>query len=43
MEARKAFQKLIFVSALVFGDQQAAYLLPWKRVFNLTDAQVQRA
>ncbi len=25
---------------LVFGDQKAAYLLPWRRLFNITDAQV---
>lgn len=39
-EARKAFQKLIYVSNLVFGDRQAAFLLPWARVFGLNDAQV---
>jgi hypothetical protein len=38
--ARRAFQKLIYVSGLVFGDRQAAFLLPWARVFGLTDAQV---
>lgn len=41
-EARKAFQKLIYVSNLVFGDRQAAFLLPWARVFGLNDAQVRR-
>eukprot|EP00951_Prasinocladus_malaysianus_P042434 scaffold514730_cov45-Prasinocladus_malaysianus.AAC.1 len=39
-EERRAFQKLIYVSALVFGDQKAAFLLPWKRLFNITDAQI---
>jgi hypothetical protein len=39
-EQRKAFQRLIYLSYLVFGDQKAAFLLPWRRVFNLTDAQV---
>lgn len=39
-QARKTFQKLIYVSNLVFGDRQAAFLLPWTRVFGLTDAQV---
>jgi Chloroplast envelope transporter len=39
-EQRKAFQRLVYVSALVFGDQKAAFLLPWRRVFNLTDAQL---
>jgi hypothetical protein len=24
----------------VFGDQKSAFLLPWRRVFNLTDAQL---
>lgn len=38
--AQKAFQRLIYVSYLVFGDQKAAFLLPWRRVFNLTDAQL---
>jgi hypothetical protein len=28
------------LSQLVFGDQKAAYLLPWRRLFNITDAQV---
>lgn len=39
-QARKTFQKLIYVSNLVFGDRQAAFLLPWGRVFGLNDAQV---
>jgi hypothetical protein len=39
-EQRKAFQRLVYVSQLVFGDQKAAFLLPWRRVFNLTDAQL---
>ena len=42
-EARKTFQKLIYVSNLVFGERKAAFLLPWTRVFGLTDAQVQVA
>lgn len=36
----QTFQKLIFVSNLVFGDQKAAFLLPWRRTFNLTDSQL---
>lgn len=28
------------MSNLVFGDRQAAFLLPWGRVFGLNDAQV---
>lgn len=39
MEQRRAFQKLIYVSTLVFGES-SAFLLPWKRVFKVTDAQV---
>eukprot|EP00878_Enallax_costatus_P008337 GHUV01008715.1.p1 GENE.GHUV01008715.1~~GHUV01008715.1.p1 ORF type:complete len:884 (+),score=360.27 GHUV01008715.1:261-2912(+) len=39
-EQRKAFQRLVYVSYIVFGDQKAAFLLPWRRVFNLTDAQL---
>lgn len=30
----------MYVSYIVFGDQKAAFLLPWRRVFNLTDAQL---
>ena len=36
----QTFQKLIFISDLVFGDQKAAFLLPWRRTFNLTDSQL---
>jgi hypothetical protein len=36
---RRAFQKLVFVSQLVFGDQ-AKFLLPWKRAFDVNDSQV---
>jgi len=36
----QTFQKLIFVSNLVFGDQKAAFLLPWRRTFKLTDSQL---
>jgi hypothetical protein len=35
----QAFQKLVYVSSLVFGDA-SKFLLPWKRVFKVTDAQV---
>ncbi|KAL0389113.1 UNVERIFIED_CONTAM: protein, chloroplastic [Sesamum calycinum] len=38
----EAFQKLIYVSNLVFGDA-SGFLLPWKRVFKVTDAQVEVA
>ncbi|KAL6967787.1 hypothetical protein U1Q18_033596 [Sarracenia purpurea var. burkii] len=42
IEQRRAFQKLIYVSTLVFGDA-STFLLPWKRVFKVTDAQVEVA
>lgn len=40
---QQAFQRLIYVSQVVFGDQKAAFLLPWRRTFNLNDAQVRQA
>ncbi|KAF5744458.1 hypothetical protein HS088_TW07G00029 [Tripterygium wilfordii] len=42
MEQRRAFQKLIYVSTLVFGEA-SSFLLPWKRVFKVTDSQVEIA
>jgi hypothetical protein len=39
-EQRKAFQRLIYLSYIVFGDQKAAFLLPWRRVFNLNESQL---
>lgn len=42
LEQRRAFQRLIYVSTLVFGDA-STFLLPWKRVFKVTDAQVEIA
>ncbi|CAN6323635.1 unnamed protein product [Urochloa humidicola] len=39
MEQRRAFQKLIYVSNLVFGDQ-SVFLLPWKRLFGVTESQI---
>ncbi|PIA59620.1 hypothetical protein AQUCO_00400483v1 [Aquilegia coerulea] len=41
-EQRRAFQKLIYVSTLVFG-KASTFLLPWKRVFKITDSQVEVA
>ncbi|KAF2617850.1 hypothetical protein F2Q68_00038418 [Brassica cretica] len=41
-EQRRAFMRLVYVSALVFGDA-ASFLLPWKRVLKVTDAQVEIA
>ncbi|ERN08576.1 protein TIC110, chloroplastic [Amborella trichopoda] len=42
IEQRRAFQKLVYVSTLVFGEA-STFLLPWKRVFKITDAQVEVA
>ncbi|GAU27288.1 hypothetical protein TSUD_125690 [Trifolium subterraneum] len=42
IEQRRAFQKLIFVSYLVFGEA-SSFLLPWKRIFQFTDSQVEVA
>ncbi|OIW02601.1 hypothetical protein TanjilG_24052 [Lupinus angustifolius] len=42
IEQRRAFQKLIYVSNLVFGEA-SSFLLPWKRVFKVTDSQVEVA
>jgi hypothetical protein len=39
MEQRRAFQKLIYVSNIVFGEA-STFLLPWKRIFKVTDSQV---
>lgn len=39
IEERKTFQKLVYVSDLVFGPK-AKFLLPWKRIFKVSDAQV---
>eukprot|EP00213_Chloropicon_mariensis_P007055 CAMPEP_0197476304 /NCGR_PEP_ID=MMETSP1309-20131121/7614_1 /TAXON_ID=464262 /ORGANISM="Genus nov. species nov., Strain RCC998" /LENGTH=1060 /DNA_ID=CAMNT_0043016527 /DNA_START=245 /DNA_END=3427 /DNA_ORIENTATION=+ len=43
LQELRAFQKLVFVSEQVFGEKKAKFLLPWKRVFNLTDAQLNLA
>lgn len=42
VEQRRAFMKLIYVSTLVFGEA-SSFLLPWKRVFKVSDAQVEIA
>ncbi|KAL3722241.1 hypothetical protein ACJRO7_034590 [Eucalyptus globulus] len=42
VEQRRAFQKLIYVSTLVFGEA-SSFLLPWKRIFKVTDAQIEVA
>eukprot|EP00877_Chromochloris_zofingiensis_P006644 jgi/Chrzof1/2232/Cz11g07180.t1_TIC110[v5.2] len=39
-EQRKAFQRLIYLTYIVFGDQKAGFLMPLRRVFNLNDSQV---
>ena len=36
----QAFQRLIYVSQVVFGDQKAAFLLPWRKHFPITEAQI---
>ncbi|GLJ44162.1 hypothetical protein SUGI_0921430 [Cryptomeria japonica] len=41
-EERRAFQKLVYISNIIFGDA-SKFLLPWKRVFNITDAQIEVA
>eukprot|EP00252_Welwitschia_mirabilis_P003221 TRINITY_DN13309_c0_g1_i1.p1 TRINITY_DN13309_c0_g1~~TRINITY_DN13309_c0_g1_i1.p1 ORF type:complete len:982 (-),score=224.75 TRINITY_DN13309_c0_g1_i1:486-3431(-) len=41
-EELRAFQKFIYVSNLVFGDA-STFLLPWKRVFKVTESQVEVA
>uniref|UniRef100_A0ACD5TNL3 Uncharacterized protein n=1 Tax=Avena sativa TaxID=4498 RepID=A0ACD5TNL3_AVESA len=38
-ERLNAFQKLIFVSNLVFGDA-SEFILPWKHLFGITDYQI---
>jgi hypothetical protein len=38
-ERLDAFQKLIFVSNLVFGDA-TDFILPWKHLFGITDYQI---
>ncbi|KAJ8751342.1 hypothetical protein K2173_016530 [Erythroxylum novogranatense] len=42
VEQRRAFQKLVYASNLVFGEA-SSFLLPWKRVFKVTDSQVEIA
>ena len=39
-EQRKALGKLVYVSYLVFGAQQAAFLMPLRRVFNIQPASI---
>eukprot|EP01023_Acetabularia_acetabulum_P035377 TRINITY_DN3342_c0_g1_i4.p1 TRINITY_DN3342_c0_g1~~TRINITY_DN3342_c0_g1_i4.p1 ORF type:complete len:1032 (-),score=267.67 TRINITY_DN3342_c0_g1_i4:1577-4321(-) len=43
MEERRAFQKLIYISRLVFGEQKSAFLLPWVRVFNMSPNSIELA
>ncbi|RZB50828.1 protein TIC110, chloroplastic-like [Glycine soja] len=42
IEQYRAFQKLIYMSYLVFGEA-SSFLLPWKHVFKVTDSQVEVA
>jgi hypothetical protein len=39
-EQRKALGKLVYVSYLVFGAQQAAFLMPLRRVFSIQPASI---
>ena len=36
----QALGKLVYVSYLVFGAQQAAFVLPWKRVLDIQPATI---
>ena len=38
----RAFQKLVFVSDQVFG-KRSGFLTPWRRIFNLTESQLELA
>jgi len=40
LESRREFQKLVYVSTRTFGEAQAKFLLPWNRIFRVSDAQV---
>jgi hypothetical protein len=40
LESRREFQKLVFISTRTFGEAQAKFLLPWNRIFRVSDAQV---
>jgi len=40
LESRREFQKLVFISTRTFGEKQAKFLLPWNRIFRVSDAQV---
>ena len=40
-EQRKALGKLVYVSYQVFGPQQAAFLMPLRRVFNIQPASIE--
>ena len=40
IESRREFQKLVYISTRTFGEQQAKFLLPWNRIFRVSDAQV---
>ena len=43
IESRREFQKLVFISTRTFGEKQAKFLLPWNRIFRVSDAQVDLA
>ena len=43
IESRVEFQKLVYISQMTFGEEKARFMLPWRRVFRATDAQVELA
>jgi hypothetical protein len=43
LESRREFQKLVYISTRTFGEAQAKFLLPWNRIFRVSDAQVSLA
>jgi len=36
--SEKEFQKLMYLSQLTFGEAKSRFLLPWKRLFDVSDA-----
>jgi len=40
IESKVEFQKLVYISQMTFGEEKARFMLPWRRVFRVTDAQV---
>lgn len=40
VSARRQMNSLIYLSTLVFGEVKSRFLLPWQRLFDLTEGQV---